>query len=335
MVLQRLFALLFVAGAIWAQNPRIGRIEFYGLRKVGEPRVRKVLGFGEGDALPESKPEAEERIATVPGIVAAHMEATCCDDGNVILYIGVEEKGAPHFDLRTPPELDLDLPSEITAAYREFLSAVNEAVRRHSTAEDLTQGHSLMADPDCRDIQQRFVTLAAANLAALRHVLRNSGDDEQRAIAAYVIGYAPKKAAIVDDLQFALKDSDETVRGNAIRALAAVGVYAKLNPAAGVKISPTWFIEMLNSLVWTDRNNAAVALVNLTESRDPSALQQVRERAMNSLVEMARWHYLPHALPAYILVGRVSGLSEQEIQDTWSKGERERVIAAAVKKFKL
>jgi len=324
-----------LAGAVSAQAPRIGRIEFYGLRKIAEARVRRVLGFAEGDALPKSKPEVEERIAGVPGIVAAHLEATCCDDGKVVLYVGVEEKGAPHFDLRTPPEQDIDLPGEVTAAYHEFLKAVNEAVRRQSTAEDLTQGHSLMADPDCRDIQLRFVTLAAAHLDAVRNVLHNSGDDEQRAIAAYIIGYAPRKSAIVDDLQYALKDSDDTVRGNAIRALAAVAVYAKLNPDARIKIAPTWFIEMLNSLVWTDRNNAAVALVNLTESRDPSGLDQIRERALPSLVEMARWQYLAHALPAYILVGRVMGLPEQEIQDTWSKGERENVIGAAVKKYKL
>ena len=320
---------------MFAQMPRIGRIEFYGLRKVSETRVHKALGLAEGDALPRSKPAVEERIAEVPGVVRAHLEATCCDDGKVVLYVGVEEKGAPHFDLRTPPAEDIDLPPEITAAYKEFLTAVNEAVRRNQTAEDLTNGHSLMADPDCRDIQLRFVTLAEKHVEELRKVLRNSGDDEQRAIAAYVIGYAPNKRAIVDDLQYALKDSDDTVRGNAIRALAAVGVYAKLHPEADVKIAPTWFIEMLNSLVWTDRNNAAVALVNITESRDASALDQLRQRALPSLVEMARWQYLQHALPAYILLGRVAGIPEPEIQDSWSKGEREKVIATVAKKFKL
>jgi HEAT repeats len=320
---------------MFAQTPRIGRIEFFGLRKVPESRARKALGLAEGDGLPRAKASVEERLAEVPGIVRAHLEATCCDEGKVVLYVGVEEKGATHFDLRTPPEADIDLPPEITAAYKEFLSAVNEAVRRHQTAEDLTNGHSLMADPDCRDIQLRFVTLAGDHLEELRKVLRNSGDDEQRAIAAYVIGYAPKKRTIVDDLQYALKDADDTVRGNAIRALAAVGVYAKLHPDAEVKIAPTWFIEMLNSLVWTDRNNAAVALVNITESRDPSALDQLRQRALPSLVEMARWQYLQHALPAYILLGRVAGMPETEIQDSWSKGEREKVIAGIVKKFKL
>ena len=297
-----------MVGVVLAQPPRIGRIEFYGLRKVSETRVRKALGLNPGDELPRSKAAVEERLTDVPGVVQAHLEATCCDEGKVVLYVGVEEKGAPHFDLRTPPDTDLDLPAEITTAYKEFLAAVNEAVRRNAAAEDLTNGHSLMADPDCRDIQLKFVALAQKHLEDLRRVLRNSGDDEQRAIAAYVIGYAPRKRQVVDDLQYALKDVDDTVRSNAIRALAAVAVYAKLNPEAEVKIAPTWFIEMLNSVAWTDRNNAAVALVNLTESRDPSALDQIRQRALPAVVEMARWQYLQHALPAYILLGRVAGM---------------------------
>ncbi len=333
--LRRLLIACLLAGTALAQTPRIGRIEFYGLRRTSEGRIRKALGLTEGDALPRSKNTVEDRIAEVPGVVRARLEATCCDEGKVVLYVGVEEKGSPHFDLRTPPEEDIGLPNDITDAYRQFLAAVNEAVRRKATAEDLTNGHSLMADPDCRDIQFRFVELAEKHLDDLRKVLHNSGDDEQRAIAAYVIGYAPKKRLIVDDLQYALKDPDDTVRGNTIRALAAVAVYAKLHPEAEVKISPTWFIEMLNSLVWTDRNNGAVALVNLTEARDPSTLEQLRTRALPSLVEMARWHYLEHALPAYILLGRVAGMPEQAIQDSWSKGERDQVIATAAKKLKL
>jgi hypothetical protein len=318
-----------------AQTPEVGRIEIYGLRKVAEPRVRQVLGFTEGAPLPGSKADIEERLTDVPGIVRANLEATCCEDGKIILYVGVEEKGARHFDLRNPPEEELQLPAEITHAYRDFLTAVAEAVRKGSTDEDLTKGHSLMADPDSRDIQLKFVDLAQKHAKELSAVLRRSADEEQRAIAAYVIGYVPKKRLIVDDLQFALRDSDQTVRGNAIRAMAALGVFATLNPDEDLKIAPTWFIEMLNSPVWTDRNNAAVALVNLTESRDASTLSQLRQRAMPALIEMAKWRQLAHALPAYIILGRVAGIPEQEIQDTWSRGEHDKLIAAVVKKLRL
>lgn len=325
---------LFLAvAAAYGQGPKIGTIDFYGLRKVPEVRVRKALGVAEGGRLPSSKGDVEERIAQIPGVVQAHLEATCCDEsGQAILYVGIEERGASHFDLRPAPEADIDLPEAITVNYREFLIAVAEAVRHAATAEDLRSGHSLMADPEARNIQTRFVELASKYLPQIRSVLKMSGDDEQRAMAAYVIGYAPKKSEVVDDLQYALKDADDTVRGNAIRALAAITVYATLNPEADVKVSPTWFIEMLNSVAWTDRNNAAVALVNLTEKRDPAILSQLRERAMPALIDMARWHHLAHALPAFILLGRVDGLPEKEIQDAWSAGDREKIITAATKK---
>jgi hypothetical protein len=315
-------------------SPTIGLIEIYGLRKVPEARVRKALGVLEGGKLPSNKAQIEDRIAEVPGIVAASLTAACCADGKAILYVGIEEKGAHHFEVRTPPEQDIVLPDIVTASYRKFIATVAEAAHKSEPSEDLTQGHSLLSDPDVRDVQLRFVALADKYTAELRNVLRNSDDDEQRAIAAYVIGYASDRAGVVDDLQYALKDPDDTVRGNAIRALAALGVYASLNPDAGVRILPTWFIEMLNSIYWTDRNNAAVALVNMTESRDASALEQLRERALPSLIEMAKWKHLAHALPAYILLGRVAGMPEKEIQDTWSNDQRSKTIALIAKKLK-
>ncbi len=328
----RRIALLAVCAAAMAaaQAPRIGTIQFYGLHKVSESRLRQVLGAAEGGFLPASKGDTEEKLDRIPGVVESHLEAVCCDDGKAILYVGIEERGAPHFEIREPPSGEETLPAEITAAYRRFLEAFEAAARRGSTDEDLTQGHSRMADATVRAIQDMFPALAADHLAELRAVLHNAADEEQRATAAYVIGYAPDKKAIVNDLQFALKDADAGVRTNAARNLTALAVFARLNPKAGVRIEPTWFIEMLNSLSWTDRSRALAALQILTDTRDPGMLSQLRERAMDALVEMARWKTLAHALPAYILLGRISGLSEDEIQDAWSRGERETVIAAAV-----
>ena len=314
--------------------PRIGVIDFYGLNRVPEARVRKAVGVTEGDFLPSSKGDAEERLDQIPGIVESHLEAVCCDAGKMILYIGVEEKGAPHFDLRDAPESAVTLPESITAAYRELLDALSAATRRGTTAEDLTRGHVLMADPLAREIQEKFPEIAKDHLRELRDVLRNSQDEDQRAAAAYVIGYAPKKAEVVDDLQYALRDSDSGVRANAVEALLAVAVYAKLNPEAGIKIQPTWFIEMLNSLSWSDRDHALRALQLLTDGRDPSVLDQLSQRALASLAEMSRWKTLAHALPAFVLTGRVAGLSEQQIQDAWTRGDRESVIAAAAVKKK-
>jgi len=185
-----------------------------------------------------------------------------------------------------------------------------------------------MADPSARALQEQFPALARQYLSELRSALRNAGDEEQRAAAAYVIGYAPKKSEIVNDLQFALRDADAGVRYNAARGLVALAVLARVNPASDVKVSPTWFIEMLNSLSWSDRNKAVSALNILTDTRDAAILSQLRERSLPALIEMARWKSMSHALPAYVLLGRVAGWTEEQIQEAWSRSDREALIKA-------
>lgn len=311
------------------QAPRIGLIEFFGLSKTSEVRVRQALGAREGDFLPRSKGEAEERIDAIPGIVESHLEAVCCVDGNMILFIGVEEKGAKHFDLRSEPDGDAQLPEEVTKLYRRFLDT-SEKAARFNPADDLTHGHALSGDAATRELQEQFTPVAERYLPELRHVLHDSSDEEQRAMAAYVIDYAPDKLSIVDDLQFALKDPDAGVRSNATRALKALAVFAHLNPASGIKVEPTWFIETLNSLSFTDRMQALAVLQILTDDRGESAIEQMRDRALTSLVEMARWKSLEHALPAFVLVGRLTPLDDARVQDAWTRGDRESVIAQAL-----
>jgi hypothetical protein len=136
----------------------------------------------------------------------------------------------------------------------------------------------------------------------------------------------------VNGLQYALQDQEDTVRENAMRALKAVAVGARLHPEQQIRIEPTWFVELMNSVVWSDRRNASLALVNLTDKRDPETLGLLRERALSSVVEMARWHDLEHALPGFILAGRLAGLNDKQIQDAWISGNRESVLRQAMKK---
>jgi hypothetical protein len=300
-----------------AQAPRLDTLDFYGLRKTTEAQVRAAVAVKEGDPLPSSKGDAEERLDQIPGVVESHLEAVY-DGGKMVLYVGLEERGAPHFDLREAPEGDMRLPDKISAEYRSFVEAAAAASRANITAEDLTQGQARSADPNTRKIQDRFPLFATEHLAELRDVLRNSSDEEQRATAAYIIGYAPNKLDVINDLQYALKDADAGVRTNATRSLVAIEVLAKLDPKLGIKISPTWFIEMLNSLSWSDRSRAVGALQILTDQPNSAILDQ-----------MAHWKTLAHALPPYLLLGRVLGLPEEEVKEAWTRGDRDWVITQA------
>jgi hypothetical protein len=324
---------LCLGGAVFAQVPRVDTLDFYGLRKTPEAKVRQTIGVKEGDPLPASKGDTEEHLDAIPGVVESHLEAVY-DGAKLILYVGVEERGAPHFDLREAPEGDMRLPEVMTTEYRHFVEAAAAASRAHVTAEDLTQGHARSADPATRTIQDRFPLFATDHLAELRDVLKNSSDEEQRATAAYLIGYAPNKADVINDLQSALRDADAGVRANATRSLIAIEVLTKLDPSSNIRIRPTWFIEMLNSLSWSDRNRGVMALQILTEKPDAGVLDEIRDRALQSLIEMARWKTLAHALPPYLLLGRVAGLADDQVQAAWSRGDREWVIAQALAKKK-
>lgn len=323
-----LLALAF-AGLLGAQ-PKIGVIEIFGAKKTPRDKILKALGALEGDPLPSSKVESEGRIELVPGVVRASIEAVCCESGRAILYVGVEEKGAEmHFEYNSPPAQELRLPEDLENEWMEFIGSLNVAVAAGKADEDLTQGHSLMADAAVRKSQTRFIEMAAAHVDLLRNVLRNSEDEQQRGIAAFVLQYAADKKRVAAELQYAMRDPDSTVRNNAMRGLAALAVYAQLNPQSELKISPTWFIEMLNSTHFTDRNKASMALMNLTEKRDEGTMMQMKDRGVPALMEMAQWKSLGHALPGFILLGRLVGWSEDQIHEKWKQGAREELLRLA------
>jgi len=280
--------------------------------------------------IPPSKGDLEDGIAEIPGVVLARVEAVCCEGPAATLFIGIEEKGAAHPAFHSPPSGEAVLPVDMVEAYQKFLAALEKAARRGSAAEDLTAGHSLIADQDVRAFQHQFLTFAAERLELLRNVLRNSADADQRAMAAALIGYAARKQDVLNDLQYAVQDADESVRVNAIRGLKAIGVLAAKQPNLGIRISPTWFIEMLNSVVLSDRMESTSALLTLTDRANPGAADQIRERAMPALAEMARWKTPAYALPSYLLLGRVAGIPDEQIQASWAKGDREAIIARAL-----
>ena len=64
----------------------------------------------------------------------------------------------------------------------------------------------------------------------------------------------------------------------------------------------------------------------VSEIKDKAFAKRVRERALPALVEMAGWKTLPQALPAFLVLGRMSSLAETEIQDKWSEGKRAEVL---------
>ena len=329
-VMRQFLALLALATLSRAQMPHIGDINFYGLHKVTAEKILSATGLRPGGSLPGSRGDLEDAVEKITDVVQARVEAVCCEGNAAALFIGIEERGAPHAAFRSEPAGEAALPQELLDAYQQFLAAIARAAARGNTTEDLTSGHSVLDDAGASALQPQFVTFAAEHLNALREVLHNGPDADQRAVAAAVIGYAPPSQDVVNELQYALDDPEAAVRANAIRSLKAITVLASKQPQAGLQISPTWFIELLHSVELSDRMESAKALLLLTDRGGQPAIDLMRERALPDLAEMARWKTLRYALPPFLLLGRVAGLTDAATQQAWEKGDREAIIRRAL-----
>ena len=326
------------AGGTVRQEFQIGIVDFFGLNRVAVENLRQALVFKagdkvslDGDTRPTFIAESEKRLAAVTGVARARIHLVCCETGRLIVYVGIEEEGRPPMRFREAPQGTVRLPADIVQAGKDFLEKSTAAIQRGDAGEDDTQGHSFFADSATRAVQERFLTYAARDRATLPAVLRDSSDAGDRALAAQVLGYVTDKQNVVPDLVSAMSDPVGEVRNNAMRALA---LFAKMGSATGlpaVRVPPEPFIALLTSPVWTDRNKASLALVAVSERRDPALLQTLRRNALGPLVEMARWKTRGHAMPALRILGRIAGEREEAIDAAWNRGERETIIARAMK----
>jgi hypothetical protein len=257
------------------------------------------------------------------------LQAITVPGGKIALFVGIDEEGAPTFQYRATPKGSVVLPQEMVEAEGQLADALNKSVRTGSgTKEDDSQGHSLAENPEVRAGQEKFIQLATSGSDILRAVLKNSADSGQREIAAWILGYAPDKRIVVADLMDAVRDPDPIVRNNATRSLSAIAVLANRKPELGIRIDPTRFIEMLNSLDWTDRNKAMAVLDGLTKKRPAAVMASLQKQALPSLIEMARWKS-DYAYMSFILIARIASWDENDIHPAWDRGERERIIAKA------
>jgi hypothetical protein len=248
----------------------------------------------------------------------------------MIVFVGVLESGASALEVRSAPTGTATLPDEIIAADAAFTAALREAVERGQASEDQSAGHAMTEYAPARAVQQRFVQLAGAHEAELRTVLRDSRFPMQRALAATVLAYLPDKSKVAQALAPALTDSSPAVRNDAARALWIIAEFARDSPAIRSQIPIDPLVGMLKSLTWTDRNKASLVLMALTAARDSALLATLQARALPELMEMALWQSSGHALAPLLILGRIGGVSDDEILAAWAEERREDVLRAVV-----
>src|SRR4030095_547889 len=92
------------------------------------------------------------------------------------------------------------------------------------------------------------------------------------------------------------------------------------------------FIQMTNSVVWTDRNKGSAVLLSLTENRDSVVTKQIKKFALSSVIEMARWKNPGHAIMGYLLLGRIVNFSDEEIINAFYSENKNLFLDGMIKK---
>ncbi|MEK6281793.1 MAG: HEAT repeat domain-containing protein [Acidobacteriota bacterium] len=325
---------LVLAFLVSAQDKqrRIGAIEFYGLAGFDQREIRANLPSKEGDVLPQSSDatlaiieKVKESVKQTTGKSPTHVGMVCCDNkGEGMIFIGLPGKNVKDITLRPAPRGSLRLPQHFLGLYDETMDALTNAVLNGARSDD-SKGYPLSTDVVLRSRQLKARNLALRHGPLLRRVLITAKDPKHRIAAAQFLGYARQSSLQIAALVHASRDVDDVVRNNAVRAL---GVLAGTNSRVAEQIPAEGFIEMLNSGSWTDRNKAGFVLSGLTSSRNPKVQAQLRAKALDSLIEMARWRSPGHASSARVLLGRIAGIEEKRLQQLIAAGQVDEIIKA-------
>jgi len=311
-------AILAPGFSSYSQKLPVAMIEVFGNRQVSADAVLQKAGIHESDTIAMfdfGKELIISRIRSLPAVKGATIEPVCCEDrtGGLLIFIGISESDKVYFKYHKNPPGSVILPIEMTQTYNNFNDAVQKAVMAGNISEDYSKGYSLLNDSVCRNLQKKFIGYANNNLAILQKVIHESSDPFQRETAAWIIAYNDHKQKFIPDLLYAVSDSSEEVRNNATRSLGILAGYAQVHPALKIEIPSTPFIDMIHSIVWSDRNKGSAVLEALTRSRNRELFSSLKKNSLPELIEMAKWRSMGHAYFAFYILGRLADYKEEEI----------------------
>jgi hypothetical protein len=305
----------------------IGIVDFYGYGDLDPAKLRAALPFHEGGGMPSEKQKAaaEETLRQAAGRQVAISSVCCLENGRYTVFVGVAEPGTPAVSYNPRPTTDARMPVEIDKLFQRMDADLYDAVRKNQAGEDDSQGYALAKYPPLHADQTKLREWARAHTFQVADVLEKARDDNERAEAAQALGYAEKSARQIEALVRASFDPSESVRNNAVRALL---VLCHSDAAISREIPADRFLPLLHSVVWTDRNKALGLFEAMTKGRDAALLARLRSGSLASLREMALWKDVRHAYAAVIILGRIAGIEENQLQLLAATGRIQEVIAA-------
>jgi hypothetical protein len=325
---------LVVPALVRARDRRtLGEVDFFGYKGLDLAAIRSALPFQEGELFPPAKAKSAEdlrrqigeKIKQVIGRAPTDVAFVCCDlKQHFTVYIGLPGESYRALEFNPAPTGTLRFPKAALALREQMDKMWQNAVMKGQAAEDDSQGYALPNEPKARQAALAIREYALQHEALILQVLTSSSNSFHRAVAAQMLGYSRESGEQVDALVHASLDVDYGVRNDAVRALE---VLAGAKPDVAKRIPAEPFIRLLRSGTWLDHNKASLVLLALTETRDPKLLAQLRDDALDPLLEMARWRSIGHAEAALSILGRMAGIDEPALDKLIEAGQAETIIS--------
>jgi len=306
-------SVVLATAVVGFSESRVGAVEFFGYGDLDVEALRAELPVRGGDVWTREKRVLVERSAEeLSGEAVTHVATICCDEnGDRLIFIGLARAVRPPH-VYDAPTGRLRLSRELLRLHADGDRAIQEAAERGGEAvqQDNSLGYALTRDPAVRSVELKVRAYALANADEIFGVLADSSNARHRAVAADAAGYAEHSREQVEALLHAVRDPDGEVRNNAIRAIGVL-VGSDLELAVPIDAAPFW--ALLESGRWHDRNKALGVLFALTRSREGLVAGEVPASALAALVECARWRSITHSYFARMVLGRLAGFEEGDL----------------------
>lgn len=317
----------FVVPVVTTLTHRVGAIDVYGIGDSNLEEIRAKLPVREGDFsarlhFGQGRNAAFEQAT---GHTPVYVAPICCDERNrewiFIGLGGVEVQPSPAptgTEILSQPLLDL---------YNELFLGLFSSISRGNALEEHSTGYALSKDPELRAIQLRMRETALRHEQELYTIAAQSAAATSRAAAVHFLGYAQRSPRQISALGSAARDADQNVRNNATRALS---VLLEAFPGDSKALDLDYFLDLMNSPIWTDRNKASMLLEQISRTRVRAILDRMQAKSREAFVEMARWKS-PHRQAAVQILARIGGMDESSLLDKTQHGLLDEILETALR----
>lgn len=296
---------------------KIEGVYFFGYEGLDIEKIEKELSFKAGistdvdDWFTNKMPALKSEIEKLTGAEATDAALVHTKEGTIV-FVGLPGKSnSKPESYNKPGSKRINAPELVSKTYTEMTELLPAAVSRKK-----------QSDVDAYAAKRK--ELEAAGLAERAALLQavESNNNMDRIAASYTLGLIADKQEELEALVKLADDPDSAVRNNSTREIGEL-LYKK--PELAKYVPSRRYIEMVNSPTWTDRNKAMFVLQGLTKTRDQKTLEELRQKALPSLIEMCKWPS-GYSESAIELLGRIAGIPQEKLEGMSQNNDATQVL---------